>query len=162
MICHLVAIVFVHDVDKNTLLSELGQLMVVFRSESLVFGLGWERHDRDRYVRLSHKSVFVIHAELVDAVNVVAEQADDPLVRAIVDFVVNSDLIILNNVVLPLICLFKSTFQSDRLWSLTSTRCKDIVDLTIWNLPQYVLLHFHICVAVLEYYLILHCLLGYV
>ena len=57
----------------------------------------------------------MIHAELVDAVNVVAEQADDPLVRAIVDFVVNSDLIILNNVVLPLICLFKSTFQSDRL-----------------------------------------------
>ena len=101
-ICHCVAVVLVHDVDEDALLRQLGQLVVVLRAEPLVLGLSREGHDRDRHVLRPLKSVSVIHAELIDAVGVVAEQADDPLVRAVVDFAVDADLIVLHHVVLPL------------------------------------------------------------
>ena len=101
-ICHRVAVVLVHDVDEDALLRQLCQLVVVLRAEPLVLGLSREGHDRDRYVLRPLKSVSVIYSELIDAVGVVAEQADDPLVRAVVDFAVVADLIVLHHGVLPL------------------------------------------------------------
>ena len=57
----------------------------------------------------------MIQTELVDAVDVAAEQADDPFVRADVDLPVDLGLIVLHERVLPLVCFLERALQTNRL-----------------------------------------------
>ena len=57
----------------------------------------------------------MIQTELVDAVDVAAEQADDPLVRADVDLPVDLGLVVLHERVLPLVGFLERALQTNRL-----------------------------------------------
>ena len=58
-------------------------------------------HHRDGDVLAAFKRYLVLQRELIDGVDIVAEEADDPLERADVRLAVDGFLIVLNNCILP-------------------------------------------------------------
>ena len=100
----LVAVLLAHHVHEEAFGRQLGQLPVLFApAEPSVFGLGGEGHDRDGHVLLAGESFTVFHTELADAVDIVAEKADDPFEWAIVHPIVDLLLKVRHLGVLPLI-----------------------------------------------------------
>ena len=83
----------------------------------------------------------MVERELVDCIDIVTKQADDPLERADVANVIDV-LVEVGHLVLPLICFLESSLQPDRLRRLAAGQSlvKDIVVTTLGDVPHYLLL----------------------
>ena len=85
--------------------------------------------------------------KLIDAVNIIAEQANDPLVRAVVGLAVLIHLVVIDLVaVLPLVCLFQGKLQANFLLC-SSGRAKDEVYLPSFDAFEEFLFHCGVCLA---------------
>ena len=83
--------------------------------------------------------------EQIDAVNVVSEEADNPLVRAVIDFTVLCDRKVFDPVaVLPFVCFLQGTLQAMLLCcSIGGVECK--VGLPVGDAPEQILLYLVAC-----------------
>ena len=76
----------------------------------VLLSLGRQGHHRDGDVLAAFKRYLVLQRELIDGVDIVAEEADDPLERANVRLAIDGFLIVLNKSILPVEGLLQSTF----------------------------------------------------
>ena len=76
----------------------------------VLLSLGRQGHHRDGNVLAALEISLVLQCKLIDGVDIVAKEADDPLERANVRLAIDGFLIVLNKSILPVEGLLQSTF----------------------------------------------------
>ena len=87
-----------------------------------------QSHDRDGNVLLAPNTVAVLETELVDSVNVIAQEADDPLEGTNVSVAVNLFLKVRYDGVLPLVRFLKCAFETGCLRPDVAAKVDIVVD----------------------------------
>ena len=89
----------------------------------------------------SSKLVPVVQTELIDSIHIVAEQADDPLVRPDILLFVLKGTVVADQGVLPFVCFLEGALKSDHLIAVSLVlRTENVLDLALPNVLEKLLL----------------------